>query len=536
MAQENENNLENENIQDEIAAHNQSILDEEGAGEGEAIETGEETSEEVEIASEETGKETDETAVESGEPAEPAAFQFTENSDWDTFLSERNAYLESVEITPQLQTILDRQDALLTERASQISEFESFGGVETAKEIVTSFNKLFESELKEGDAQPNAAPLVQTLQKQVPGEFSAIAAEMFASDSLKYKGQSVFEEILIDQFGADEKKVQAIADFLSAPNASLPVPQTPTPKGVDSKLVDAWADVGEVKRFEIESLLEEIAEKAAERDAEDNPYLKQTLEAELGEKQKQLNAEISLLQKVQNGIDSQKQQVATAQRRQFEARAQFEQRVEQSYLKDIFNLADSFAKDLAPKLSFVDETAQLSASRDILARVQNALAFGYDADGKMVEDPHAERFAKQLQDEGVKFDFAKGRNLLHSYLQATRKVELLTDKVNRRQASPPALEQARRERENLMRDIKTEYRELQGQLSAKYVKSAGNALKSKVDKIAGDKQKARAVVVKGAAKSQSAGGGDVSRDIAAYNKRRAAEIANGDDLFASYAE
>lgn len=529
---------ETENLYELINAHNEGIdktfTDEDPAEDPATVEAEETASPEGEAEVEETEKkEKAETEGEEGEKAaetaaETGELSITPDADFETFTKEKAAYLETVEITPQLQAILDRQEAEITAARQNSAQTELS---ESASKTINAINQLFETEIVNNEVVPNAKPIVEVLRTEYANEFPTIVREAFQADSTKYQGLSMFEEVLVDTFGANEQQLANIELYLKNPAHTLPIAQSDLPPGIDEKFSEAYRDIPEVKRFEIQSLVEDIARLEKELAAEENEYYKKTISEQIGTVQAKLNAEISTLQKIQVGIDSQKAQQAAAARQRQEAYQRFETKTLETYNGEIFGMADNFVQELAPKLTFVEGEAQSAQARNILARIQNSLAFTYTVDQKgevqFISDPTADYYAKQLLAEGVKFDFQKGRNLLQDHFKAVRKLEFLEAS----KASPAAIENAKRAKNNLLKDIKTEQLELLGQITSKYVQSSNKALEQKVKAVADKKQKARAVIVKGGGalpKQQ----GDIRKEIEEYNRR----VKDGDDLYNSYAE
>lgn len=526
MAVENDNSNQNEtaagDLSSEIAAHNAGV----DAGETEKPGSASSAALEEEAAPDETD-ETDETEgpteeaegddSESDAGDDSGEFSFTPDADAETLAAEESAYLETVEITPQLQQMLDRRDAQIRQLSGTA---ETFGTAEQIGRVMTSVNKLFETSLAENGAAvaPNAKPLVELLRTDYKNEFPAIARELFEADSTTHQGMSVFEEILIENLGATPDKIRNIQLYLEA-DAPLPLPPPPTPAGIDGKLADAWKDFPEQKRFEVESILDDIKAKQAKLAETDNAYFKSNLQNDLGELQAKLNGELGILQKIQFGINSERAAGQTQARQAQAETIKFESSVIETTNTEIFALAETFSNDISGKLTFLDEDMRLPQARAIEARIMQALERNPDG----TASPTAQYVAKQLKEEGVQFDFNAGRHLLNNLQTATRKVLML----ERTGASQPAIDNARREKTNILKDIKSEKNELLGQITAKYVKSSGSAISKKVAEIQRNKQKTRGVMPKGSA-SVPRTGGDVDKEIANYNRQVKSAIQNGD--------
>lgn len=481
-----------------------------------------------------TGDEPNEEDVPAGDDAAKndestdETFEFAPDADFETFERTKNAYLETVEITPELQAIHDRYEA----------EIASLRGVAvigndspTISRTIEALGRIYETEVVDGDIKPNTKPLVEVLRSDYSNEFSDISREILEADSTKYPGMTIFEERLVDDLQATPDKLKNILVYLESDTASLSIPPPPVPQGIDAKLADAFREVGEPKRFEIQSLLSEVSRLETELKESTEPYYKDEIIGQINDVKRKLDVEVNMLSRIQTGINSERQNTETAQRQQTEAAQKFERETWDAYNNEIFSISDNFAKDLAPKLSFVEGDAALAMSRNVLARVNNALAFDVDASMNLVPNPNADYFAKQLKEEGVQFDFAKGRELLLKHLKATRHVALLEHK----RASPAAIDKARSDKAAVLKDIKVEHQALLGQISRKYVSSSNKSLTTKVEKLNAAKQKTRAVI------SKSNGNipqktGNVRADIEAHNRQLAERVRNGDDLYDQYAE
>ncbi len=445
----------------------------------------------------------------------------------DAFEERKQAYLDTVEITPQLQTILDRYETELEQARAVVNNSE------ISQNLISAFDRMAESDVVDGAVVPNVEPAVEAIRTLYKNEYPAFTTRIFESDSTKYAGMTVFEEKMFDELGATPDKLKNIVSYLESndPASALPIPPPPTPKGVDAKLAEAYREVGEPKRFEIESLTKEIERLETELEEADEPYYKKQITDSINDVQAKLNTEINILARVQSGINSDRSAQEVQARQQTEFAQKIQTDVWNTHDSEMNQMLESFAAELAPRLSFVEGDAALSMSRNVLSRVNNALDFDVNDRMEMIPKPKADFFARQLKEEGIDFDFKSGRDLLHKALK-------LTDKLTRQKAggaSIAAIAKTEQDKANAFRDIKVEQKALLGQISQKYVKSSGKKLTDAVEDLQSKKVKARAVISKtnGSAPREKA----YSRsDIAEYNRRHAAEIKNGDDLFNEYAE
>lgn len=468
----------------------------------------------------------DEAQTAEDQPAETAV-AFTPDEPYDAFIEKRDAYLAGVEITPELQAILDRQEAELTSVRSVVNELDGIANKDTILDFGSAVNQVIASATVDqaGRVNYDGTPIAEVLRKQVPDEFRSIAEAFFRADSQNIEGASVFEELLIDYFG--EEKAKRMYAYGTADTPLPVVAQVALPAGLDDANREAYMRLPEQKRFQIESLVAEVLDMQTELNDADLPsYRKAELTEDLRDKKTLLDSEFFAVRTMQKDLEGDRQRATTTQRQQEEARITFRNQVATVYNEELFAMADTFASDLAPRLTYADGDTQLAQARNILSRINNALAFDAN-DPAMPDDPMALHYAKQLTEEGVKFDFSKGRNLLKAHFKATEKLEAL----KARRASPQHIDIATREKNKLLFDIKTEQKQLLGQLSAKYVTSNGSAISKQVGELQKKKQAVRSITPGGKASQQSKplSGKD---QIEAWNRKVAA--ANPDEMFSQY--
>ena len=468
-------------ITDEIAAHNARVDAETEAAEAET--TSEEQPVETEDAAAAPAKEKpaedDADDDNSGEepPATENAAPYNEKAvaaslavaDLTKLAEAKKQIFDGLDMPADVKAYIDRQDALLADFSSQSAS------AATAVKAGQAIDKLYETNLVNGVPTPNAKPIVDYIFEDLRNEVPFIAQEIFERDSVKYPGMSVFQEKLSDYYGGiTPEKMTAVDRFLSA-NAPLPVIKADRPAFVEEKNAEAWNSLSEPKRFSVEAIAAEIAE-LQDRQKNASEYAKEELDQDIAERKRALSDELSLVGEKQNNLNYQKAQTATAQRNQQQATLAFAEKVNTQYTTEVFDLADTFVKDLAPKLSFVDSKMQVPMARNMLARVQNALSFGIETDGSFVDDPFATRAAKELTEEGVKVDFKAARLMLQKHYSATVKVSILTE----RKASPKAIEIAQNEKRGVMNEIRATYKEVLGQIGQNTSASANKAIENKV--------------------------------------------------------
>lgn len=483
------------------------------------------------------GPEADAPAEESASEEKPAAevpavepITFEEADTVEIVLEKGKKLKEQYDFDPSVQAYIDNLESRVQGVTPAYADLPA--SPETVKEIVMAFDALFDMvPVAEGSSElvPNTAPAINLLRTNYGNEFRSIAEGILASDSTKYAGSSLMEEILVDNFGRDKAQ-----NMLAYGHANIPLPVIPAgvnlPAGMAEGLKEAYMQLPEPERFEIEGLANDV------RDLEDrlkdaSEYARPDLEQELTEKRNRLNGKIFTIEKIQSGLNADRDTKARTERQNKEQAAAFLDKVNTAYNTEIFGMADTFSKDLAPRLTFADAAVQPALARDINTRVFNALAFTINDDGSYSPDPMADYYAGQLAQEGVKFDFAKGRELLKQHHNATARVIALQNTPN---TSPQAIERAVKKKEGLMNEIRANQVDLMGQISTKYVKGVGNALGAQTQALLEKKQAARPRVVGNAAGNGGAAPKPVSQTIAEFNRARAKEIKDGDDLYENY--
>lgn len=452
------------------------------------------------------------------------SFRFAPDISLDDFTQSKTAFLEQYEVPQPVMDLLDLAESKLQDT----SGFEEYGGKTRVDETFSALDSLYESNIEGSSGSeipvPNVKPLLQLLTTKYKNEFSGIAAEIMMADSLKYKGASVLQELLMDVFTLTPSQLGQVHNFL--------VHQTPLPKiedrvslpaGIDEKLKDAYWRLSERRRYEIESMAKELAQLEADVPTLD-AYYKKEGERKLAELHETMADEIAMLRDVQAGIDSTNQMRAATDRQREADREAFNVELQTEYLTETFEISENFATAISAQLTFLDESMRLTSARDISARVANALAFRYDDEFKYHEEPTAKIYADQLKKEGIKFDFAKGSHLLHEHLLAVRKVKVL----KRTNGSPEAIAAAEREKAKVLKEIKAGQVELLGQIATKYVASASGALEEKIAKTAEKKQAARARTAYVGAPAPGRDSLDkVNADRKALNERIDREAAEG---------
>lgn len=551
-------------IEDEIAAHNARIdegpadetivdepivddhpvIDPDAGKESPAVEKVEEPAKEDAPAGEQPAGE---ALVPAGEETVAGTYVFTPELPIEKFQEQKAAYLNEYAVTPEIEQMfeyLEQQRFSLSEQLASVSGgeaaaapakeavFEPYGGEARVSKVMKAFDRLAEVDIEGRVGSevpvPNAKPVIEFLKTtHSQPQVSAIASELLMSDSMKYRGHSVFDEVVMDIFHVGPQKMVDIYNYLIH---NQPLPEIgradSLPAGIDETLKDAYWAQPERKRFVLESMAKEIAQIESDLLGMD-PFYKAEASDKLIDLKASFADEMQTLVQIQKGIDATKTQEQITQRQQYDAAAVFSRELQTEYLTEVFGMSESFIAVIAPQLTFLDEGKRVSFARNIVARVAAALSFLYDDSFAYVADPSADVYAAQFKEEGISFDFAKGRELLHKHLLACRKIKVL----KQTNSGEAAIELATRDKNAVMKEIKAGQAEITGQITALYVKSAGTALKDKVNEAAGKKQAVRRIVnTPGGVAPSKDSPEKVERDRQALNARIDRELAEGDDL------
>lgn len=461
------------------------------------------------------------TATETARALADAAIPF------DAFVAQKNEYLETVEVTPEIEAIFNRYETELANKNEVLSEIEGVANKDMLLKLGSAMNRLFETEIDEAtnNVVVNAEPLIELMRTEFKDEFRPIMEKGLSSYSAKYEGVSVLEEILIDNFGGEKATKMIKFGFYDQPLPVIPAEAT-LPSTVDTKNKEAFWQLPEIKRQEIRDLTNDLIAYEEEFKAAYD-YEKVTLGEAIANIKAKLDAEMYALSSIQQRYDNERHQSEMRSRQQEEAFRSFRGNVNETYNAEIFDLADTFAKDIAPRLTYADEDTQLSQARNIMARVNNALSFSVLDNGQITAEPMADFYAKQLADEGIKFDFGKARDLLKEHYKA---VENLVG-LKSRNASPQHIEIATRRKNKALFDIKAEQKQLLAQLSSRYARSGASAITKQVDAIKKKKQAVKALP-RGQGAGETGTNLTPAQRIADYNRR--VEAIDGDGLYQNY--
>lgn len=456
-----------------------------------------------------------EPAAGEGEPAEAKTYEFTKELDEETFKAQREEFLASFEESPVLETvksILAVQDEKLAEATAANAAYQAVGDVDTVKKTFDAFGELFTTKKDGDELVPNTAPLVNLLRKDYPNELPALARNIFMLPSGKYQGANMFQEQIMDAYGLTPAQVNAITQYMEAPSAAaLPKPAEVFPVSlkshIEEKYAEAFYDLPEPKRHALEEMGAEVARLNREiedvADDASRAVYKNELIVSRNKIAQDLDSEVSTIMKVQAGIDAGKQTQQNTIRQAYEAKVEYRNSLFQAHTQAVFEIGDTYAQELAPKLEFLEENQRPGFASAISAKVGNALNFyiGEDREGKIAfeDDPAAEYWAKQLKSEGVDYDFNEGRKLIQNRYLALDK--LMTLKAGRN-TSPEAIRRAQSELDTVNKEIKAAKLEIMGKQATTFVKSQTKKLQTDIDTAKKQAVKNRFVPVGGAASTK----------------------------------
>jgi hypothetical protein len=394
--------------------------------------------------------------------AAPAAepFKFTEGSDDDTFTKERDAYLETVEITPELQTILERQNAQITALAAKTAENPAVAAAEPdefAVKATAALNKLVEfRQAEDGTVIPDTTALVDLLRNDFKQEMSQVVFDLNAQESLKYKGLTVFQEFLKDGAGLDDRGVANLETFLAS-GGKIATPSY-VPEGIDAKFAEAFWQHPD--RDDLTRLMGEAKEVIT------SPL---ATEDDKNEARRLVNAANQSLQMIQRGLDADKADRTRTEAAITQERQAVAAKADQSYLQTGVEMLRTFSEGLAPKLTIFDEKGAGVTALAYAALVEKALT----------DDEWAKYAQEDLKKQGVDFDWKKGRTLLDDLYRVEHKIAALEAKPG---TNPRAIALARQEKSNALKAIKLEQTDLMGRITKIAIAGAGKRLEQEIQK------------------------------------------------------
>lgn len=507
-----------------------------------AVEAGEIVAEDalsdVQLLSEEDEEEIkavegDEAADEGdGAEGEPAIeFEFSHTSDINQFKREREEFLTLHGDNPIVATLAAEYDRQLAEFQPLAEATAQYGGRDEALKVLSAFNQLYVLDEESGDFRPNAEPIAKLLYEECPNEIANISERFLELPSRKYPGGTILQEIFLDSFKATPEKINNINQYLSRDDFELPAPVHITPVGVDKKLADAFQNLSENRRADIQNKAEALqslkGKVEAEQEGDPNGYYARELQKELAEAAANFADDLKLLQDAQYRIDTERSRQTRIESVQKEAETRIRNETSNNFNTYVGEMIESQAKTLSDKMVFFDESMRVPQARAIISRIQGALSFIFDEELNFSADPMAAYHAKTLRDEGLNYDFQNGRDLFQKQIRVENKLVRLKSA----NASPRQLARVQTELTDLKNQINAEIHSLSAQYSKKFLSSNSQKLKNDLTEAERKNPASRPVVrantKPGESKKQESIA-DIDRERRAHNQRIQKAIETGD--------
>ena len=395
-----------------------------------------------------------------GQDAAPAAvldFKFTENADDETFEKEKTAYLEAVEITPELQTILDRQAAQI-ESLRQSAASEAFQTDESVQEHMGAFDQIVEfvEDPETGQYVPKTDGLINLLSTKYEQELPRLVIDLNSRESAKYPGMTFFQEAMADNFGLDGPAMQRLNYFLSH-NGTLPYPAF-VPEGIDQRFTEAfWT---EPDREALETELDRIQfTLAKDPDATDEERATARLNLQ------KLNQRLA---NTQSGIDYQRSQREAAQQGQKNVLVEVNNAAVDNFINTSRALIERIGATAATGLDMMDGEGATLTGMAFGALIETAFS---DNDG------YAKYAQEQLAKHGVTADWGRAFKLRDDLFNAEKKIVALE---RTKGTNPRAIENAKRDKDGIVKELLSLASEAGGKINRKVVASAGAKLTKEI--------------------------------------------------------
>jgi hypothetical protein len=409
---------------------------------------------------------TETTAGEPGTALEP--FKFTENADPDTFKAEKTAWLDTVEVSPELETVLSFQDNRIAELETQIAENPLINDP-TAVDHIAAFNKLVTFRLApELDPVlnvhvPDTTGVIDLLEKQYPQELPRLIEDLNSQPSPKYTGYTRLQEFMRDTFDLSAAAMGQINYFL-VNKGQIPMPSY-VPPGIHASLVDAFwsAEDREALADRVEK-----AQFALFKDPDSTPAEKESAQAELRAINNRLDRE-------QKGIDAAKTTRQYGQTQQQKTNAEIAAEGEKSFFQTTTNLVSQFSEKLSKALPMLDEAGSGLTGLSMATLVEKALT----------DDAYHSKFAQEkIKEMGITFDWSRGRAALDQLWDK----EIQIAALKKGGANARAITIAETEKLGIVKQLENLETELSGKIVARVV--TGNSNKVAKQMAAAPKQPA----------------------------------------------
>lgn len=408
---------------------------------------------EEEAATEEEAAKTDDVE------GDVEVFKFTENADAATFAKEKAAYLDTVEITPELQHILAEQDKQYKALEQQLAEVQPATADETAQEIMNAFDKMLTfRQTEEGKHVPDTTELIRMMEKNYTQETPQLVRDLVSMPSAKYMGQTRFQEFIRDGFGLDDQGMRNLEEFLD--NGGRVVGPTIVPDGINPKYAEAfWMS-------QDREVLEDAvaAHQAVLQDEYATPEDKQRANDGLKVTLQGINQRLELMQRGLDYDKNQREAIAASERQRLEA---INEEAEKSFIETSTQMLRSFGERIAKGLTMFEGAGANVTALAYTTLVQQALS-----------DNEWSKWAQEdLEKHGVAFDWRKGKGVLSNLYDIEQRIAYQTAT----KANPRALELSRKAKTAALKELKALETDLMGRIAKVAINGMTQAVKKKVE-------------------------------------------------------
>lgn len=409
-----------------------------------------------------------EEGEEAPEPIDLKAFKFTEGADPEVRAAEEARLLEQFELEGPIAEMISYRDSQIAELQQKIETLPAAADAEYVaafEEMATSYR-----ELEPGVMVPNTEKFREFLVAKYPKEADQLFIDWNSSPSDKYQGLKKYHEVMIDGFGLDQHGLSNVETVLQN-GGRFPLPSF-VPDGIDASVLEAfWTHPQSAQiKANAEAIIDDI----------NNPDLtdmdRDAARRELGA----LNQQLKL---IQNGLNADRQQTESQMRAKTAERQQILEEGSTSATNVLVNLLEVESQAISSHLAAAMEgpAADLGAGA-VMALIQNAFEDN---------NQYATWAQKKLESVGIKTDWKRAKADIESLY------ELETKMVAQKKAgaNQVAIEKTERERNALIKQLKSYAKELRGHATQKMLTGSTKALQKKVaaaPKISGARPRANA--------------------------------------------
>lgn len=399
--------------------------------------------------------------------AEPAAsaqetpvFTFTDTSDYDTFAAEEAKYREMIEMTPELKTIFDRHDTRIAELVTQIgSASNEFQADESVQKHMGAFDELvtFRKDDESNTFVPNTGGLITLLAKDYTKELPQVVRDLNELPSGRYPGHTLYQEFIRDYAQLDDQGMQRLDYFLHN-HGRLQHPDF-VPEGVHPSLSEAYwtAENREALQLRIEA-----AQFTLTKDADATAAEKEKAKADLNS----INSELNRAQRGLNADRERAEAIKTQQEKQIQA---IQHEAVDRFVLTTRELVKAVGTEAAKGLGMFDDVAAGIVGLALGTVIENAFS---DNDG------YAKFYQQELRSYGIDADWKQAFKLRDELFDSEMKIVGL----ERGGAHPRAIENSKKEKDGIVKELLGLAREAGGKINSKLVTGAGKKLAEDVQK------------------------------------------------------